>query len=1179
MEFFNLKHYKFMKKIEPFRGLFISSLRKTLLTMRIAVILMILGILQARASDAYSQKTKLSLNFSQTELVKVLDKIEEESEFFFLYNEKLLDTERKVSISEKDQFINVILDDLFAGTDVKHTIIDRKIILAPEYLTEATQPQQGKITGKVVDLSGAPLPGVNITVKGTTIGANTDVDGKYSILVPNTQAILQFSFIGYAPQEVTVGSQTLINITLAESMLQMDEVVVTALGITKAKREVVYATQDIKSEEFIQARDNNLGSALTGKIAGVSSTQINAGPGSSSRVIIRGNNSLSNVNGSGPNQQPLYVVNGLPINNKNNGASQNTVGLNVDRGDGIGMINPDDIETMTVLKGGAAAALYGSEAANGVILITTKSGKEQKGIGVEFNSVSNVGVPSIYPNYQYEFGQGQNGTKPTTQAQAQASGRLSYGSRMDGSDYIGVDGKTHPYSPVHVKDNIKNFYNPSSDLTNTLSLSAGGKSSTLRFSASDLRSKDQQPNSTYNRQTATLNVMAKMGKNDFIIVKSDVQYSIVNGKNRPTVGYAEMNAAWPVYLIANTMDIRSLSPGYDPTTMKETPWNPVPEAPNSYFIVNRMGNSDVTKRYIASASVQVNILSNLFVIAKGQRDFQNFDYSDFVPVGKNSTPFGAYNTSNGQDEVTNLQTSVNYNTKFLTDFTVSAFVGANSERIFGKSNAVNGRDFVIPDFISLSNLGTITTTGAPVYAANGTISTPAFRSQSSKGTNSIFGSADFGYKRFVYLSFTGRKDWFSVLNPGTNSIFYPSVGTGIILSEIIKMPKQIDLIKLRGNWAQVGSATVGAGTVRQTYSISTTNGYGIATQDVSTFLQNPDLRPLMVTTSEAGFEVKMLDNRLGLDVTYYSKVTTDDIVGINISEASGFSGGNVNIGKTTNKGVEVMLLATPIRNDSDPGGFSWNAVLNYAYNKSRIVELAPTVAEISLGTGIQGVRIVNRPGLAYGTVMAIRPKMTADGVPIYNSTSHFPVGEEVPVGVGNPPHTIGFSNTFNYKNFSLNVLLDGKFGAVAYSNLMFYATRFGLTPATLPGREDGLQLTGVDQNGADFNYTWTPATIQAYYNQIGRGYSALYTYNVDFIKLRRLVLNYNVPLNKLKISGIKSLSVAFVSSNLAILYSGKGVKNAGLDPEFQESTTNAQGTGGVNEPKTRNMGFNIMVKF
>src|SRR5690606_10320271 len=300
----------------------------------------------------------------------------------------------------------------------------------------------------------------------------------------------------------------------------------------------------------------------------------------------------------------------------------------------------------------------------------------------------------------------------------------------------------------------------------------------------------------------------------------------------------------------------------------------------------------------------------------------------------------------------------------------------------------------------------------------------SLHSETRTGTNSLFASADLDWRGAIFLSFTGRNDWFSTLNPGSNSIFYPSVGTSVVLSDLVTMPSLIDFLKLRASWAQVGSATVNAGQVNQTYTISTNNGYNLPTQIVSQRLPTPNLRPLTVTTSEAGFETRFLNGRMGLDITYYSKVTTNDIVGVNITAASGFTGGNVNIGKVTNRGIEALLNGTAVRSPA----FNWDITLNYAYNLSKIVELAPTVAEIVLGRGIQGARIVNRPGLPYGTVMVIQPKHTADGTPIYNSISHFPEGEEVAYGVGNPPHTVGLTNNFRLGNFALNILFDGKFG-------------------------------------------------------------------------------------------------------------------------------------------------------
>lgn len=354
-----------------------------------------------------------------------------------------------------------------------------------------------RITGQVSSATGEALNGVSISVKGSTAGTRTDADGKFSITVPE-DATLVITFVGYETKEVAVNNQSIIDVRLDPSANKLNDVVVTAFGLSRERKALVYSVQSVKGSDFTEARETNVASALTGKIAGVDATQVASGPGGSSRVVIRGNGSFNS------NQQPLYVVNGLPINQGNNGAGTNTVGLNVDRGDAISSINPDDIETITVLKSGAAAALYGSQAANGVILITTKSGRAQQGLGVEYNSNLVIGTPATYPNYQTEYGSGNDGVKPATQAAALSAGRLSYGARVDGSPVVQFDGVMRPYSIVSVKDNINNFYRPSKDFVNTIALFGGTSAFNFRLSASDLRSEAQTPNSNFKRKTSNL---------------------------------------------------------------------------------------------------------------------------------------------------------------------------------------------------------------------------------------------------------------------------------------------------------------------------------------------------------------------------------------------------------------------------------------------------------------------------------------------------------------------------------------------------------------------------------------------------------------------------------------------------------------------------------------------------
>ncbi|HEX8356833.1 MAG TPA: TonB-dependent receptor plug domain-containing protein, partial [Segetibacter sp.] len=525
------------------------------------------------------------------------------------------------------------------------------------------------ISGQVSSATGETLSGVSIIAKGNTAGTSTGTDGKYTITVADT-ATLVYTFIGYETKEIAVNGQTIIDVKLDALAAKLNDVVVTAFGISRERKGLVYSVSTVKGSEFTEARETNIANALTGKIAGVDATQVASGPGGSSRVVIRGSGSFNS------NQQPLYVVNGLPINSGNSGAGTNTVGLNVDRGDAISSINPDDIESITVLKSGAAAALYGSQAANGVILITTKSGRAQQGIGVEYNANLVYGTPSTFPNFQTEYGSGNDGVKPATQAAALSAGRLSYGAKADGSPVIQFDGVTRPYSVVGVKNNVNNFYRPSRDMVNTIALSGGSNALNFRLSASDLRSNAQTPNSTFERKTANLALRSNLGKDNLISLESNVQYNLENAKNRPGVGYAELNSSWATYLVGSTVDIRSLAPGYDPVTKNEMQWNPVPAAPNPYFVINRTGNSDDKQRFIGSGSAKINLLKNLFLKGSVAHDFAYVTLMDYVPIGTAFTPKGYLNTGQRQDTRTNFNLILNYNTEFLKDFAVNAFVGA-----------------------------------------------------------------------------------------------------------------------------------------------------------------------------------------------------------------------------------------------------------------------------------------------------------------------------------------------------------------------------------------------------------------------------------------------------------------------------------------------------------------------
>lgn len=1118
-------------------------------------------------------KVEINLSLSNETLLAAFQKIEAQTAFHFMYRNEDVKDVRNLTLAMKKQSVANLLKVLLANTALSYRQLDQRILITANETSNnhfiaasnktfnvlSSYYAETVVSGQVSNVNGETLNGVSVTVKGGSSGTSTDAQGRYRIRVQDNDTLV-FTFVGYDSKNVGVNGQTTINVKLESAAARLNEVVVTAFGISKERKGLVYSVSTVKGNEFTEARETNVANALTGKIAGVDATQVASGPGGSSRVVIRGNGSFNS------NQQPLYVVNGLPINSGNNGAQTNTTGLNIDRGDAISSINPDDIESITVLKSGAAAALYGSQAANGVILITTKSGRAQQGIGVELNSNYVFGTPATYPNFQTEYGSGNDGVKPQTQAAALSAGRLSYGAKADGSPVVQFDGVTRPYSVVGVKNNINNFYRPSSDFVNTVAMYGGSNTLNFRLSLSDLNSKAQTPNSTFKRKTTNLSVRSNLGKNNLINLEANAQYNVENGRNRPGLGYAELNSSWGTYLLGSTVDIRSLAPGYDPTTGNEIQWNPVPAAPNPWFVVNRTGNSDDKQRFIGSGSAKINILKNLFVKGQLAHDFSYVSLMNYVPMGTAFTPKGYLNTGQRHDARTNLNLIINYNTSFLKDVNVNAFVGANRERISNLYTNLSGIDFIIPNFISYTNLATINPS---------TVDRP-YRSEIRSGTNSVFGSADFNYKEIVFLTVTGRQDWFSTLNLGKNSIFYPSVGTGIVMSDILRMPAAVNFLKLRASWAQVGSSTVDPESINRIYTFTAGGFNGIPVQNAPNNLQNPDIRPLTVTTSEGGFEIQFFRNRLSLDATYYSRVTTNDILQPAISPTSGFLAGNQNVGKITNKGIELLLSATPIRNSK----FSWNTSFNFAYNQSKIVELAPGITNLTIGTGISsGVSIVNAVGLPYGSVLGWRMKKDENGVQVYNKTSGYEDRYQDYLGVANPPYTMGFTNNFKYKNFSLNVLVDAKFGAVAFNNMWVYAQRFGLTKSTLPGRETGLQLDGVDQTGAKFSKFWPVVDLDTYYNNRGANYSELATFSTDFVKLRSLIFSYSVPVKNLKFVRLQSVSIGLVARNLAILYRDQKVKEAGLDPEMQQTVANATGTAGAGEPRTRTIGVNLNIKF
>ncbi|SFW62676.1 SusC/RagA family TonB-linked outer membrane protein [Chitinophaga sancti] len=1013
-----------------------------------------------------------------------------------------------------------------------------------------------KLKGKITGPDGVPVPGATISVKGkSSIATVANEKGEFELNLKDATlpVVLVVSSIGFDKQEITVSSATdLVGVSLVESNKALSEVVVTALGIKKDRKALAYAVTEVKGTDFTQAREVNIANALTGKVAGVNATSLASGPGGSSRVIIRGNTSLNGDN------QPLYVVNGMPIDNTTPGGSPTTGGggQNVDRGDGIGGINPDDIETISVLKGGTAAALYGSRAANGVIVITTKKGRARKGIGLDYNSTFTAETPAVYPEWQYEYGQGDGGVKPNSQSQAVTWGRRSWGAKMDGQNYIAFDGKEHPYSPQ--KNNIKNFYRTGATYTNTVAFSGGNESMNFRFSLANTNSKSIVPNSKFDRKIANLNLNAVLGKR--LSIEAIAQYNVENATNRSSSGDATGNPNWGVYMIANTVDIRSLDPGYD-ANGREIQWNETAYASNPYFVVNRFKNNDTKNRFIGQASVKYDLMKNLYVKGNVSRDFFNYDYVGILPTGTvyTTNATGEYSGLRNAVSETNSMLTANYNTRLAGKIGLNVLAGGNARRYKSNSTLITGTQFIIPFFYSYTNLSTVTTTPA----------------RNNVATNSVFGAIDMDYKSILFLNFSARQDWFSTLSPQNNHIFYPAVGTSFILSDAVKLPKAISYAKLRTSWAQVGGATPDPYILNQSYTMVQGGHAGQPVQTVTqsggaNLVTNPNLKPLTATTFEAGVEAQFLNNRVGFDITYYSKQTTDDILSTAISTATGYNKALLNVGKLSNKGIEVLLTGTPVKSKN----FTWNVSYNMAYNKSEVIQLAAGLTTLEKATSVGSWAFVHDAvGHPYGVIKGYSVAKNEKGETIYNSATGYEQKSALKyLGNGVPPLTMGFSNTFRYKRLSLDILVDGKFGNKVFSVMDVYATRFGLHKKTLAGRENGLALSGVDQNGNPYAKTIPVSNLRLYYDNT-KNYTDQFMYDGSFVKLRQVVFSYQLPVQKLKI--VESASLSFVARNLLTLY--KQTDN--FDPESSYTNGNAQGFEAFGIPRTRSFGLNLMAKF
>jgi len=1136
-------------KISP---LFLLQLMRT--TVLSFAILITAGLLSVQAGLASAQALdqRLSIEFKKENLLLAIKKLEQKSGLTFAYDHQYLGLTVKSApeLNFRKERLAVILEQLLKSSGIEfqeragNILLNKKIRLAT-------------VTGLVIDEKGEPMPGVSVTVKGQSTTGRTNTSGQFSIQVQDLNVTLSFSYIGYITKEVALNGRQAISISLETDSKALSEVVVTALNIVKNERSLGYSIAKLDGSQVNNVQTPNLINALSGKIAGVDVGNIANGVAGTKRVVIRGASSLTG------NNQPLWVVDGIPINSSSQGGlATNTPEGGIDYGDGLTGINPDDIQSISVLKGNAAAALYGSRASNGVIIVTTKSGKSASGgLNIDFSSSLQADELVNRANFQNIYGQSAinqpNATDLPTSAE-NAMGSDSWGHILDGTPAVQFDGVIRPFQAV--KNNYERFFQTGSTLNNTVALSGASDHQDYRVSVSDLRNTDIVPNANFARTSINTKAHAKFDRLDADVI---LNYIFEKANNRPYIGGNHDNQFYSLLYLPNSIDVASLAPGFTPNGRELLYTQGVS---NPYYLVNKTKETDSRSRITGSVSLKYQFTDWLYARGRITRDNSLLKRLQYIPDGNASSSFpynspsnigGLLNQRTGDNTENNYEILIGVDPALKGKFTVNGFIGGNINWRTGSQVNTSGNTFTVPGVYTFNNL----TTKLPTT------------SESRQRTNSLFANVELAYNKYIYLTLTGRNDWFSTLPMSNNNLFYPSAALAFVFSDAIKLPQAISFGKLRASTAQVSGDT-DPYQLDLSYSLDALQYNGnIPLQMVGTSnIPNRFLKPLLSKDYEFGLEMDFLSNRIGFDVAYYKRQIKDDIVQTAVSGATTYSTALLNVGKMQNSGIEALLRATPVKS----GNFSWDMTATFSKNDNKVVALGNGVqgAPIQLATSksgnasvqlVEGKRYAAIYGFTYLRDASGRKVMDSRGFPLTAPTAGF-------LGYGTYDKMLGISNTFNYGNFSLYTLIDGKFGAKIYSETNATAYKNGKHMATLNGREDGLIAEGVNQAGEENTVKVPAASLSSYYNQIG-GISEQFVYDAGFIKLREVSLRYKLPVKLLAKAGIKNAAVALVARNLLTIYKAKELDN--IDPESNVASNNQQGIERMVYPATRNIGLTL----
>ncbi len=1025
--------------------------------------------------------------------------------------------------------------------------------------------QEKTVTGVVSDELG-PIAGANVVVDGTTRGTTTDFDGNYTIKAKQGE-VLVISYTGKKAVRITIAAASSYNVSLKDDVVEGKEVIVTALGIKKEEKAVTYAAQSVKGSSMTEARESNLVNALSGKIAGVQVTNSSGAVGSSSRIVLRG---ASTITG---NNQALFVIDGVPFDNTNYGNASSGGGR--DLPNGAASINPDDIESVTVLKGPTAAALYGIRASKGVILITTKSGKKKDKFEVSFNSNITFSNPLLLPNYQNSYGQGA--TSDFFQYVDGAGGGYndgvdeSWGPALDrGLSFVQWDSYKNGGLPtpwISHPNNVKNFYDTGVAQSNSITLISGGENNNFRLSIGNSDEKGMIPFTDFKKFNVGFNGNMKLGEK--LTAGANVTFFNNKSNNLPPVGYSSSNVVQQFIWSARNVNFpdlknwRNLPLAPVGTASEGTPlnWNNVFQN-NPYWVLETNRNTFDQDRVTGSTYLNYKFNDKLSINGKLSLDHYSQRETVRADVGSNEYKDGYYAEVARRYSEINAETILTYQTDLTSDLKLSLNGGMNTlKRV---RNTVIGElsgGLELPGLFTLSNVKSGTT--------------PSIDSDSfDQRINSVLGFGQLSYKNYAFLDFSGRNDWSSVLPVKNNSFFYPAVSGSFILSEVLGLQNaKVNYVKLRAGWSKVGgTGPLGEYSTNRTFTLAN-NNFGTQSSVPNT-QWNPNIKPESTVGTEFGVDVNAYGNRVRLSATYYSQTSSDLILPLQVEASSGFTSSWENAGEMTNKGIELQLGLTPIKTDN----FSFDVDLNFAKNRNEVTSLG---GADSYTLGDQwGMQLQAIPGQAYGAIVGFPYARTESGDIIYENGLPKVNNSQLEI-LGNitPDWTGGANFTFKYKNFDLSTLVDAKIGGDIFSMTYMWGRYAGTLEETLIGRETGVVGNGVVSDGAG-GYVPNNVVVDAKtFNQYAYNYSNFTesgVFDASYVKLRQIVFGYSLPKNWLKGTFIQDFKVSVVGRNLALLYK----KAPHIDPESAFSNANGeQGQEFGQLPSARTYGFNINVKF